>query len=152
MPRYPHKPETWKPTESTIYVEGVGEVHTVATFDRAEPDGTGKHYAEPRGPWVENLRTYWNVKLTFEGAEISTTFNQGSAFTAPPKAEDVLGCLVMDAGCATGTFEDFCSDLGYDSDSRTAERTYHACQKTELDLRRIFGGRYDILTKWGETQ
>ena len=37
-----------------------------------------------------------------------------------------------------GTFEDFCSELGYDEDSRTAERIYIAVIKEYKDLTRIF--------------
>jgi hypothetical protein len=40
-----------------------------------------------------------------------------------PNAYDVLACLEK---YDIGTFEDFCSNFGYDVDSRTAEKTYLA--------------------------
>ena len=46
-----------------------------------------------------------------------------------PTVEQVLDCLVLDASCweSNRTFEDFCAELGYDTDSRKAERVYQAC-------------------------
>lgn len=40
-----------------------------------------------------------------------------------PTAYDVLSCLQKHA---VGTFEDFCADFGYDTDSAKAKRTYDA--------------------------
>ena len=54
---------------------------------------------------------------------------------AVPNAYDVLACLQK---YDVGTFEDFCSEFGYDDDSRTAERIYFAVQKEYTELTRIF--------------
>lgn len=54
---------------------------------------------------------------------------------AVPSVYDVLACLTK---CDPGTFEDFCSDYGYDEDSRTAERVYFAVQKEYAQLARLF--------------
>lgn len=43
-----------------------------------------------------------------------------------PTLYDVLTCLQK---YEVGTFEDFCSDFGYDNDSRTAKKTYKAVVK-----------------------
>ena len=59
-----------------------------------------------------------------------------------PKLESVLECLLADAGYANELFKDFCSDLGYDPDSRKALKTYLACQETEIKLRSLFGYGY----------
>ncbi len=157
MPRYPSKPETWKPTETAVTVPDVGTITCVAVFDHSEDeDRTGStwHDGGPGGgQWVKNQRTHWTVTATFEGQTITSPFSQGSAFDRPPTARDVLSSLVMDASCADEpTFEDFCSSLGYDSDSRTAERIWHACRDTELQLRRMFGAKYEDLQKWGYEQ
>lgn len=44
----------------------------------------------------------------------------------PPTAYDVLSCIQK---YEVGTFENFCSDFGYDTDSRRAEKTYKAVCK-----------------------
>ena len=54
---------------------------------------------------------------------------------AVPSEYNVLACLEK---YDVGTFEDFCSEFGYDEDSRTAERIYIAVIKEYKDLTRIF--------------
>lgn len=54
---------------------------------------------------------------------------------AVPSVYNVLACLQK---WDPGTFEDFCSDCGYDEDSRTAERVYFAVQKEYTQLARLF--------------
>lgn len=54
---------------------------------------------------------------------------------ARPDCYDVLACLTK---YDPGTFEDFCSEYGYDEDSRTAERIYIAVQNEFANLKRIF--------------
>lgn len=54
---------------------------------------------------------------------------------AVPNEYDVLACLEK---YDVGTFEDFCSEFGYDEDSRTAKRIYIAVIKEYKDLTRIF--------------
>lgn len=55
--------------------------------------------------------------------------------TAVPSVYDVLACLTK---YDPGTFENFCSDYGYDEDSRTAERVYFAVQREYAQLARLF--------------
>jgi hypothetical protein len=49
----------------------------------------------------------------------------------PPKPYDILACLEK---YDYESFEDFCSELGYDTDSRNAERIYNACKDQYLHL------------------
>ena len=44
-------------------------------------------------------------------------------YPVAPTAYDVLACLTKND---PGTFEDFCSEFGYDEDSRKAEKIYNA--------------------------
>lgn len=52
-----------------------------------------------------------------------------------PTAYAVLTCLQKSD---VGTFENFCSDFGYDTDSRKAEKTYFAVQAEYSALRKLF--------------
>lgn len=54
-----------------------------------------------------------------------------------PKLKDVLYSLATDYSCAQDTFEDFCANLGYDTDSRKALDTYLKCQESGHKLRKI---------------
>lgn len=53
----------------------------------------------------------------------------------PPSDYGILACLTKDD---PGTFEDFCGDYGYNTDSRKAEKTYFAVQKEYQNLRGLF--------------
>lgn len=55
-----------------------------------------------------------------------------------PTLADVFCSLLSDADCGDRTFEDFCSDFGYDTDSRRAENTWRACVDTSIRLRTYF--------------
>jgi hypothetical protein len=57
--------------------------------------------------------------------------------TPAGKAADVLSCLLSDARSGQEGFEEFCSGLGYDPDSRRAEATWKACQEIEEKLSRF---------------
>lgn len=54
---------------------------------------------------------------------------------AAPSVYDILACLTK---YDPGTFEEFCSEYGYDEDSRTAERVYFAVQKEYTQLAKLF--------------
>lgn len=55
-----------------------------------------------------------------------------------PSAASVIHSLLLDSYYGSEIFPDFCADMGYDVDSIRARDTYHACQKTTLELRNIF--------------
>lgn len=52
-----------------------------------------------------------------------------------PSDYDILSALTKYDPC---TFDDFCSEYGYDTDSRKAETTYQAVRKEFTDLSKIF--------------
>lgn len=52
-----------------------------------------------------------------------------------PTTYDLLACITK---YDPGTFENFCSEFDYDTDSRKAEKTYFAVQKEWEQVRRFF--------------
>lgn len=52
-----------------------------------------------------------------------------------PTAYDVLACITK---YDPGTFEDFCSEFGYDTDSKKAEKTYLAVKDEYLNVCKLF--------------
>lgn len=52
-----------------------------------------------------------------------------------PNCYDVLACLTK---YDPGTFENFCGEFGYDTDSRKAKKTYKAVRKEYQNLRALF--------------
>ena len=55
-----------------------------------------------------------------------------------PHPADVLTSLVLDSSAIGQSFESWCSDFGYDSDSRKAEGIYRACQQNADKFARVF--------------
>ena len=63
-----------------------------------------------------------------------------------------LYCALIDATCANETFKNFCGDLGYNEDSRTAERIYKACGRTLAKVNRVFDcDLYELCNEIQET-
>ncbi len=56
-----------------------------------------------------------------------------------PTVETVLNCLVSDSEAMSQSFEEWAGNFGYDSDSRKAEQTYFACQKSGTLLIKLLG-------------
>lgn len=52
-----------------------------------------------------------------------------------PTAYDVLACI---AKYDPGTLDDFCSEFGYDVDSKKAEKIYNAVKEEWLNIERLF--------------
>lgn len=52
-----------------------------------------------------------------------------------PTSYDLLACLTK---YPPGAFEDFCSEFGYDTDSRRAEKTYQGCVEEYFKVCAIF--------------
>jgi hypothetical protein len=52
-------------------------------------------------------------------------------------AYDVLACISSDASCPE-TFEEFCSEFGYDTDSIKAQKLHKSCLAFALKLRGFF--------------
>lgn len=85
---------------------------------------------------------HWKVELARDRARLTTYFSKGFGHNGKaPEVDEVLDCLASDASTIDNVmdFEAFCSDLGYDSDSRRAEKIYKACARGAKSLRRFLG-------------
>jgi hypothetical protein len=60
-----------------------------------------------------------------------------------PPMDEVLDCLFSDAEAGAESFDDFCSNFGYSSDSLKALDMYRACMETAKQLRRALGSEYE---------
>ncbi len=84
--------------------------------------------------WVDTDRSYgladqWRVNISRNGKTIRVPFSQGSAYKGkPPTVDTVMECLVSDANGGMDDFEGFCGNLGYDTDSRDAYKTWKDCK------------------------
>lgn len=67
-------------------------------------------------------------------------YSMGPAHTSGPDDADMFASLLLDSSgieCSCD-FEDWCSDMGYDADSRRAERIYNACKEVAAQLSDMF--------------
>ncbi|NBW19380.1 MAG: hypothetical protein EBR82_66535 [Caulobacteraceae bacterium] len=66
----------------------------------------------------------------------------------PPSVKDVLYSLVMDSSACFESFDDWCANYGYETDSRKALETYLACQQSWQKLRTLRLGSVDELQEF----
>lgn len=87
--------------------------------------------------------THYKVTLRRAGRRLTVPFSMGPAHCKEPTAIDVMSCLISDSAGVDGQgFEDWARDLGYDADSRKAEKLYRACERQAAKLRQFLGEDY----------
>lgn len=89
------------------------------------------HFADDK-----QRRDIYKITLSRNGKRYSFNFGQSIAGADEiPTAYDVLSCLQK---YDIGSFEDFCGEFGYDTDSRKAEKIYKAVCKEYESLCRLY--------------
>jgi hypothetical protein len=87
------------------------------------------------------------LRLKRNGHTLTTPWKQGVGITSDPNPEDVLECLVNEAQTleySTG-FEGWALELGFDADSRAAEKVYRQVVAQTRKLRRFLGRDFDAI-------
>lgn len=110
------------------------------SFDRGTP---GVNHSGLTTPYKTGIGHVHQKGQTFHGAEVMAKF-----VPTPPSVEDVLDSLASEAAMydESRDFEDFCANLGYDTDSRRAERIYNELGEVAKRLRFFLGREaYDEL-------
>ena len=81
---------------------------------------------------------HWTCHLTANKKKMSLAYSMGSGHKGrEPRLDEVLECLASDVNCVDSTFANFCNELGYNQDSRKAERIYKACKRLKVSLVRL---------------
>lgn len=100
--------------------------------------------------------SFWTVNLIRDGhlPTMTVDYGMGTAHRAPPTCDDVLASLCSDAAGYDGarTFEDWCSEYGYDTDSRKAEAIYRAVGEQAKALRYLLGADYERIVALGSRE
>lgn len=126
-------------TTETEYSEGIGHfVNTrhhlynkiimenpLADFKAGKP--LKIHVSAPGGISQKEWESFW----------IKDRFNFAKGKATPPKLEDILYALTMDSDAINYSFDEWCSNYGYDTDSRKALATWHKCTDTYRKLRAL---------------
>jgi len=95
--------------------------------------------------WQQSATGY-SVTLKYQGRRMTADFFQGSAHTKEPTSYDVLYCVLSDASASDMSFEDFCSEFGYDSNLRESKKLYNACKKLGAKVRKLLGDDFETFT------
>jgi len=114
------------------YFQGFGHITTKKTKYKLEPVDDMKVNASILNVIdTSSRKQYLEVgKQAFNDLSPSKRY-----YIKEPDLMDVLHCLHSDAECGRYTFEEFCDNLGYVSDSRNAFDIYMKCQDTANKLR-----------------
>lgn len=125
-----------------------------ATFKNFEIKATYK--GDKKASWSDNNFNNHMVKVvnTENGNRLTFEFWASIASIELKTEYDIINAFysfVSDAVAGSETFDNFCSELGYSTDSREAEKTWKKCQKQLIKLRKIFDGDiYNLLNELGE--
>ena len=90
--------------------------------------------------WSKTANHYKTI-LKKDNKQLTVYYSMGSALTNEPTAEEVLNSLALDGSVYlnNNSFEDFCSEFGYDEDSRKAEKTYNTILKQAEKTEKFLG-------------
>lgn len=111
--------------------------------------------------WNCDSRNYNNHIVTVKNTETgkATRFEFWGSIMRPKfeSEYDVLNafyCFVSDALSGLESFENFCREFGYDTDSRKAEKVHKACKRAYSKFERISGfsesEMYDFINELSE--
>jgi hypothetical protein len=93
------------------------------------------HREKPQ--WKHGVTGYGNGPEPRPGSLLYEQWEKQAKPQAPHIA-DVLHSIILDSSAAGQSFESWCDEFGYDTDSRKAEDIYRACQENADKLARIF--------------
>lgn len=90
-----------------------------------------------RAKWPRNEK--FNCTISRNGKRARFSFFQSIAERANrPDKSEVLWSVAMDSSLVENDFESFCRGLDYDTDPRSALKTYNACKRNAKKLQKLF--------------
>lgn len=112
------------PRFAVDYKTGLGRLNPATPAQLRQADAK---YPEPRLPGTVYGREY-------------PKYLNSMRTPKPPTATDVLASLCLDGQAIGQSFEDWCDDCGYNTDSRKALDIYMLCQTNAERLCAVLGG------------
>lgn len=89
--------------------------------------------------WEHNA---WKVTLRFGKRTLTADFKMGMGNQGEPPIPDVVAAIVRDADCGNYSLDEFCSELGYEEDSRKAEKIWRQCKAMLPKVKKFFGADF----------
>jgi hypothetical protein len=136
-------------TEITVIFEKYNKQENIeqktnkATFKQFEVKASFK--GTKKAEWSsDNFNNHMvTVTNTETGNKATFEFWASSAHPELNREYDILNafyCFISDAVSGSYSFENFCNELGYDTDSRATEKIYRKCKKSLEKLNKIYDG------------
>lgn len=90
---------------------------------------------------IEGDQYRWEITLKRGGHSYTFGYGAGMAHKneGKPDLKTVFYCIQSDSAAGSLSFEEFCSEFGYDEDSRNAEKTWKACQEAHAKMEELLG-------------
>jgi hypothetical protein len=106
---------------------------------------TKVEYRDSNPNFDDSDMDHWTVTLKHGRKQMSLPFSKGTGHHGrEPELDEVLDCLISDANSVRWeNFEGFAANMGYDSDSRKAEKIYKACERSAKRLEKFLGDAYE---------
>lgn len=119
------------------YTLGIGHVKLPKQSGPTYAMGFSREEESMYESWVRKPHADFTDKLL--QAQVAAKLAAKQKVT--PKLDDVVHSLVSDGSAHfdSQSFEDWCGDFGYDTDSRKAEDTYRTCDEIGKKLMRALG-------------
>lgn len=99
--------------------------------------------------WPYEGAQHFLATIRYKRRELQAEYSIGSAVKAPERS-DLIACLLSDASAGSESFEDYCINFGYDTDSRKAYATWLACQTTARDIKFLLGADLEMFQEAAE--
>lgn len=90
---------------------------------------------------------HYKCTIRFENRQYTFDYYMGLRISGEPTLDSVMESLLMDCNVDQYSFDEFCGEFGYDTDSRKAEASYKACLKLAKNVKRVFGDNIDKLAR-----
>lgn len=123
--------------ETFDYTAGVGHISNDEIRRAAMKDGWTVNEDESIRSWCEGK--WLSLKGSAIGPIAFGMMAEPNHKQTPPSLADVLYAVLSDSGALDETFEEWASNFGYDTDSRSAEKIYNQCREGGLKLIRAIG-------------
>lgn len=85
----------------------------------------------------------WKIQLRYKGRKMTIDFFTGPALGEPRDVSEIMDCVLSDSQAGEMDFSEFCSEFGYDEDSRMAEKTWKDCQKISGKVNHFLSDDYE---------
>lgn len=92
-----------------------------------------------RKDFPEGSRHYDVIVSNQSGDSFRCMYSRGSAIKDEPSIFGVFSSLILDYDCGGLSFDEFCSDLGYDEDSREDYKLWRSAKLINVEMFNILG-------------